>query len=238
VFLSDSPAKAKWLNDKEKAALLRRMEREQKAAPQHKSVKVWSEVFSRNMLILALMDLGMVAGLNTMAVWTPQIVREVIKAHNFSSVGLFTAIPAVAAFIAMPFWGSHSDRKMERSWHFAAPMAAAGVGWALVALSHRPEVRMLGLILCTLGPLIAQTIYWVIASHVMSPAARAVGFAFVNTCAMAAAAFMPLLIGFLRDRTHSWVAALLFTAFMLIVAAAVTFLIPANEGIRPAEARS
>lgn len=228
-YLSDNPAKAKWLTDAEKAALQRRLEREQGSPVGSRAGgRGWREMFSRNVTILSLTYFCLVVGLNANAVWTPQIVRDVLETHSLSSVGLFTALPAVCALIAMPIWGARSDRKMERNWHFALPVLAAALGWFLLAILKMPELRMASLVLCSAGVFSGQVIFWTVPAQVLSPNARPVGIAWISTCGIVAASVSPLVFGFLRDLTNSWFASLIFVAVMLAVAAALFFLVPAH----------
>ena len=231
-YLSDGPATARWLTEDEKSALQRRLQREQRPQPGHG--KVWREVLSRNIILLALIYFGIIAGLNTLTTWTPQIVREVLRPHSFSFVGLMTAIPSICAVMVMPFWGSSSDRNMERTWHIVLPMVLAAFGWVMVAVVKMPEVRMLGLIFSSVGNFAAQVVFWTVVAHIPSPRARPVGIAFVSSCGVCSASLSPLLVGWLRDLTHSWAASLLFVAAMVLGSAALVFLIPAEEKVPPA----
>jgi ACS family 4-hydroxyphenylacetate permease-like MFS transporter len=229
-YLSDSPAQAKWLTQEEKAALERRLAREQAAVPAHgHPKKAWREIFSRNVILLALTYFGVMAGVNTNVTWAPQITREVIKAHSLTWVGLFVAIPAILTAIALPIWSAHSDRKMERTWHLVAPLVLAALGWVMVAFFQPPEARMLGLVFCSVGAFVAQAIFWTIPPQVLSPAARPVGLAFISSCGIVAASCSPLIIGFLRDLTRTWVAGLMFIAAFLVAAAIIVQLVPARH---------
>ena len=229
-YLSDSPAKAKWLSAEEKEALARRLAREQAAVPAHGNPKkAWREIFSRNVILLALTYFGVMAGVNTNVTWAPQITREVIKAHSLTWVGLFVAIPAIITAIALPIWSAHSDRKMERTWHLATPLILAAFGWVLVAFFQPPEFRMLGLIFCSVGAFVGQAIFWTIPPHVLSPAARPVGLAFISSCGIVAASCSPLIIGFLRDLTHTWAAGLMFVAAFLVAASIIVQFVPTQH---------
>jgi len=234
-YLSDRPADCRWLNEKEKAALEGRLQREQTVPSTHASYrKAWREIFTRNALLLSLAYFGIVAALNTTAYWTPQILREVAKHRSFSYVGLLTAIPAVLTAIAMPIWGSRSDRKMERTWHLIGPLLLAATGWAVVAFVSMPESRLLGLICASVGGFVAMTIFWTIPPHVLSPGARPVGIAFISTAGMIGGLVAPFVVGFLKDLTHTFTASLLFIVVVLVIAAAAVFLVPAAERKRVA----
>jgi ACS family 4-hydroxyphenylacetate permease-like MFS transporter len=116
----------------------------------------------------------------------------------------------------MPLWSAHSDRTRERAWHIVTPMLLAALGWLLVALFTLPGVRMAGLTFCVVGGFSAMSVLWTVPQAFLSPAARPAGIAFVSSCGILASMATPLLIGYLRDLTHNFVAGLLFLAFALI----------------------
>jgi ACS family 4-hydroxyphenylacetate permease-like MFS transporter len=167
-------------------------------------------------ILLSLAYFGMIMTLNTIATWTPQIVGEIVKEHSYRSIGLLTALPALIAALSMPLWSAHSDRTKERAWHIVMPMALAAVGWIFVASFTLPDLRMLGLVFCSAGGFTAMSVLWTVPQALLSPAARPAGIAFISSCGILASMVTPLLIGFLRDLTHSFVAGLLFLALALI----------------------
>jgi len=228
-YLSDGPAGAKWLTETEKVLLRRRLERE--SIPAAKG-SAWREVLSRDTILLSLSYFGLVVGLNSYATWSPQIVRELMKVHSFSYVGLVTAFPAVLTAIAMPLWGARSDRKMERTAHLVLPIILAALGWLLVAFVHAPEVRMLGLIFCSVGAFAGMTIFWTIPPMVLSGAGLPIGLAFINMIGLSASSLSPLVVGFLKDLTHSWVSSLLYVVVMLVGAAGLVTLVKGSNRSR------
>jgi len=213
-YLTDKPEDAKWLSRDEKDALARSLEPQVRDQP-----TPWGEILSRPVILLSIAYFGLIMTLNTIVTWTPQIVREMIKEHSFSSVGLLTAIPALITAVCMPFWSAHSDRTRERVWHVAAPLGLAAVGWVFVASFHLADLRMLGLTFCAAGGFTAMSVLWTVPQGLLSSAARPAGIAFVSSCGILASMATPLLIGYLHDLTHSFAAGLFFLAFVLIGAA-------------------
>src|SRR5262249_14505598 len=98
-YMTDKPEKAKWLADDERAWLVEAMnaERAKKAATAHHSV--WRGLADVRVLALSLVYFGTSAGLYTLGIWAPQI----IKGFGLSNleVGFLNAIPATVAVIAM-----------------------------------------------------------------------------------------------------------------------------------------
>ncbi len=79
---------------------------------------------------LALVYFGTSAGLYTLGIWSPQIIRSF--GASSLEIGFLNAFPAVIGVIAMILWARHSDRTKERSWHVigACLLAAAGLIYA------------------------------------------------------------------------------------------------------------
>jgi ACS family 4-hydroxyphenylacetate permease-like MFS transporter len=88
---------------------------------------------------------------------------------------------------------------------------------------------MLSLILCSAGGFTAMSVLWTVPQALLSPAARPAGIAFVSSCGILASMTTPLLIGFLRDLTHNFIAGLLFLALVLIAASALVLLAVRRE---------
>ena len=75
---------------------------------------------------LSLIYFGTSAGLYTLGIWAPQI----IKGLDFPpmQVGFLNAVPPTVAVIAMVLWARHSDKTNERTWHVVIACLAAAVG--------------------------------------------------------------------------------------------------------------
>jgi MFS transporter, ACS family, 4-hydroxyphenylacetate permease len=235
-YLTDRPKNAAWLTDEEKSTLERSLSRE--ASHGHPARLAWRELLRRDMVLLSLAYFSLVMTLNTIATWTPQIVRVVLTRHSFSSIGLLTAAPALAAALAMPLWSRHSDRHLERVWHTIAPYLLASLGWLLVALSTMPELRFAGLVCCFAGGFCGMSIFWTQPQEILAPADRPAGIAFISSCGILASMATPPLIGRLVDLTHSFVPALLLLAGVLVVASALIWMArrPAKtHSYRPSE---
>ncbi|MGR0260323.1 MFS transporter, partial [Klebsiella pneumoniae] len=115
-FLTDRPAKAKWLTDQERAWLENAMQDEERArAAKQSHSSAWRGLADIRVLALALVYFGTSAGLYTLGIWSPQIIRSF--GASSLEIGFLNAFPAVIGVIAMILWARHSDRTKERSWH-------------------------------------------------------------------------------------------------------------------------
>lgn len=91
-YLTDRPEKANWLTDEERNWLVKTMEQEQAGKPKA-SHSIWAGLADVRVLALSLVYFGTSAGLYTLGIWAPQI----IKGFGLASfhVGLINAIPAI-----------------------------------------------------------------------------------------------------------------------------------------------
>jgi len=221
-YLTDRPKNAAWLTEEEKSTLELSLSRDASAGAPARLA--WRELLRRDMVQLSLAYFGLVMTLNTIATWTPQIVRAVLTRHSFSSIGLLAAAPALCAVVAMPLWSRHSDSHLERVWHTVVPYLLASIGWVLVALGGVPEVRFAGLVCCFVGGFCAMSVFWTQPQAILAPADRPAGIAFISSCGILASMATPPLIGKLVDVTHSFVPGLLTLAGVLIVASSLIWM--------------
>ena len=215
-YLKDGPREAAWLSAAEKTTITEQLAAESTAgATRHGSV--WTELRSRDVLLLCLTYFGLVSTLNTNATWVPQIVREILGGQgDFVRVGVWAAIPALLTVVAMPIWSLRSDRQQERLWHVTIPMAAAAAGWLLVTFSTVPLVRFAGLALVSIGGFCGMSIFWTLPASILSQAARPAGIALISTAGIFGSAVSPSIIGFLRDETGTFTSGLLYMVALLI----------------------
>lgn len=110
-YLTDKPEKAKWLTNEERAWLQNTMAAEtlKNTSAQNSHSSVWKGLADKRVLALALVYFGTSAGLYTLGIWAPQI----IKSFGASSLetGFLNACPAVVGVIGMVLWARHSDRR-------------------------------------------------------------------------------------------------------------------------------
>jgi MFS transporter, ACS family, 4-hydroxyphenylacetate permease len=228
-YLSNRPEEANWLTAREKNVLRNALAKSE-AAQSDRTGKLaggmMSELFSAPVLLLALTYLGLVVSLVTNSTWVPQIVRAFVATENFAMVGLVAALPSLAAILIMPWWSASSDRRQERRWHVMLPMGLAAIGWLCVALLSDPALRLIGLIFCSVGTFAAQGIFWTLPSLFLSPRARPVGIAMVNTIGMIGTTIGPVTVGWLKDLTGTFVSGLVFVACCIALSALCVLVVP------------
>src|SRR5688572_24298850 len=115
--LCDSPAKAKWLTEREREVLLAAIARDERRST-HTSLR--DGLASPQVWLFSLLYAALMMGVYGFGLWAPQIIKSLSGLSN-QKVGLVLVIPYVCATIAMVAWGRHSDRTGERTWHLALP---------------------------------------------------------------------------------------------------------------------
>ena len=230
-YMTDKPAQAKWLADDERAWLVAAMDAElaKKSATAH--VSIWRGLADIRVIALALVYFGTSAGLYTLGIWAPQI----IKGFGLSNlaVGFVNAIPPTVAVIAMYAWSWHSDRKNERTWHVVIACVVASAGLALAGMSATVVAAVAALTLVNIGISAAKPPLWSMPTLFLSGPAAATGIATINSIGNLGGFVGPAMIGWIKDKTGSFDGGLYFVAGLLVFSAVLTLLL-SRSLLRPA----
>ncbi len=209
LLLSDGPAKAAWLQPRQKEWLLQRMADESATRVGSKDHAPLLQVLTnRYVLAAALIYAGASGASQVLSLWQPQI----IKSFGLSTfhTGLLNSIPFGVASILMLWWGNRSDRQNERVWHTGLPLVAVAVSLALVAFAANSLTLTIGLLVVAVtGTYIFKGPFWALASEWMTGAAAAAGLAQVNAIGNLAGFAGSALLGVIKDATGSFSMALL-----------------------------
>ncbi len=221
--MTDRPEQAKWLADDERGWLVSTMnaERAGKAATETRSV--WRALSDPRVLGVALVYFGTSAGLYTLGVWAPQIIKSF--GLPTSEVGLLNALPPTVAVVCMVLWSRHSDRTNERPWHVIIACLAAAIGLILAGLSPNVVAVVAALILVNVGIVSAKPPLWAMPTLFLSGPAAAAGLAAINSIGNLGGFAGPAMIGWIKSVTGSFAGGLFFVSALLIVSATVTFLV-------------
>jgi MFS transporter, ACS family, 4-hydroxyphenylacetate permease len=224
-YLTDRPAQASWLPAADRDWLQQRLERDQPASAKTKQ-SPWSELRSRNVVLLTLAYFCIVTSLNTNATWAPQIIREVFAGTTaLTYIGFLAAIAPAFTVVAMPLWSSRSDRKAERTLHTVIPMALAALGWMLVTASDTGWVRIVGLVFVSVGAFTAMAVFWALTAPLLSPKTRPASIALISSGGTLGSALTPLIVGYLSERTGSFDTPLWYASSLLAVGIVLLFVV-------------
>jgi D-galactonate transporter len=207
VVLSDSPAKAHWLNDSEKAMLQANLVNDTSSEnKEHVSLK---EILAfKRLWHLAIIYFLLVTGLYGISFWLPQIIRD-FGSRSLISIGLLSAIPYAVAIVGMVLISIHSDKTQERRWHLIACAACTCLGFILTVYF---KDSLAALSLSTMSVLSSVAIFWSFPTALLSGRLAAGGIALINSIGGLGGYAGPALLGWLRDVTQHMESGLLLLA--------------------------
>lgn len=232
LFLTDNPAKAKWLTEAEKELLLKRLHEEDETKKRAGGSHRFGDAFRNGSVwLLALVYFGLCSANYGISFWLPQIIKDGIASDPLT-IGWITAIPWTASAVAMILWGRHSDATGERRWHFALSMFLVAVGFAASTVPGLPgSVRLAALSLACIGIMAAFGVFWALPTALLSGAAAAAGIAWINSVGNLGGYVAPYLLGTIRDWWHSMTPGLMALAALAVLSGAVTLWMKRNRSL-------
>jgi MFS family permease len=229
-YMTDRPANATWLSTAQKQWLVSEMDGEQATIASEHKVSMRKALLSWQTLRLSLVYFGCSYGAFALAFFLPSIIAGFQKTfgvkYSLIHIGLLTAVPYVAAAIAMVLWSRHASRTREHVWHTAIPLAVGGVAIPIAIYAANPLLAMVAISFCAVGALSAMAVFWSLPTALMSGSAAAAGIAMVNVLGGALGGFAsPYIMGALNDLTGSSNAGLWVVGGVMICSAltALTF---------------
>ena len=222
-YMTDRPEKATWLKPDEREWLVKTMQAEDanKGGEQHHSIL--RGLANPRVLALALIYFGTSAGLYTLGIWAPQIIKEL--GVSSMTVGLLNAIPPIISVVAMILWSRHSDKTNERTWHVALACLTAAVGLAIAASTGSMFGLIEALTIVNVGISCSKPPLWSMPTMFLSGAAAATGIATINSIGNLGGFAGPAMIGWVKDQTGSFAGGLYFVAGLLILSTVLTLVL-------------
>jgi MFS transporter, ACS family, tartrate transporter len=226
-YMTDRPEKATWLSNGERDWLVRTMNAEAAQKAGTASHSVWRGLADLRVIALSLIYFGTSAGLYTLGIWAPQIIKEF--GLSALQIGFLNALPGVVAVIAMVGWARHSDRTGERTWHVVAACLLAAIGLVLAGFAGTVLAVLLSLTLVNIGISSAKPPLWSMPTMFLSGSAAAAGIATINSIGNLGGFAGPAMIGWIKDLTGSFQGGLLFVAALLMLSAILTLALARSQ---------
>ncbi len=230
VYMTDRPRDAAWLKEDERAWLVKTMNAEAESKRTDATHSLFSGLTNPRVLALSLVYFGTSAGLYTLGIWAPQIIKQL--GVSSMTVGLLNAIPPTVSVFAMVWWSRRSDRTGERTWHVVIPCIAAAIGLVIATAASGMVGLIAALTLVNIGISCAKPPLWSMPTMFLSGAAAATGIATINSIGNLGGFAGPAMIGWLKDQTGSFAGGLYFVAGLLVLSAVMT-LILSRTGVQP-----
>ncbi|SFK39759.1 D-galactonate transporter [Methylorubrum salsuginis] len=225
IVLTDRPAQADWLTPQERAALAAQLAADPRPAEARRPLS--AALLQPRLLGLALVYFGLSTGLYAVGMWLPQIVSGF--GLKPLATGFVAALPYLAAAAVMVPWTRRSDATGERAWHTGGPAIAAGLALAVASQASHPLVSILALSAAAMGVFAALPTFWTLPTALLRGRAAAGGIALVNAVGSVGGFVGPSLMGWIKDATGRFDAALAAVGLLLVL----TGLLAARLGRQP-----
>jgi ACS family tartrate transporter-like MFS transporter len=218
MCLVDSPQGASWLRPDQKAWLQETLQKENTDSG---STQQSSAVNLFPILVLSLVYFGLNTVSYGVSLWLPTLIKSLSGMSNLE-IGVLSAIPYIAAAIAMVVVGLHSDRSGERRWHTAMPAIAGAIALSLAAHTTSVAAATALISIAVLGVFSMMGPFWAMPTTLWSGTAAAIGVAIINSIGNLGGFVGPYTIGSLRSATGSFKAGLLTVGVALAISGCLT----------------
>lgn len=223
-FLTDQPGQAKWLTPAERAWLVEELRHERRQKDAHRAFGIGEMMRNPQVLWMSLNYFGIVTGSLGMAMFIPQIIKQL--GFSNMNVGWLTMIPYLIGAASMLIFGWSSDRRQERRWHLVIASVFAGAGLLIAGLTMGTMWSLVGMSLAAAGFYGSKGPFFAMPAMFLSGTALAAGLGWINALGNTGGAVGPWLVGLARDATGNFATGLyLLTAFSILSAVVAGFFI-------------
>jgi ACS family tartrate transporter-like MFS transporter len=218
-LLTDRPKDASWLRPNQKAWLIERLEAERAQRDSIRKFSLAQAFYNPKVVLISIAYIGTNAVSYVLVFFLPLIVKGLGVSANY--IGVTSALPYVFAIVALNYWGWHSDKTGERTWHAAGAclLCSAGLAGCIVIGVGHPVMIMIALIFAVMGQQSISSPFWAMPSALLTGTAAAGGIAMINAVGGLGGWFGPSLFGFVKDVSGSDNTALLCLALAPVMSA-------------------
>ena len=218
-YLDRDVRSAKWLDEEEKQIVETAIA--QDTAHKDAHAPLWAAFKQPKVWLMSLIYFCFVMGQYALTFWMPTFVKSTgIK--GALAIGVLSAIPYLAALVAMNLFGWSADKRRERRWHLVVPALMGTVGFSLAAVwSGSTALSLIALSIAAAGVLTCAPLFWSLPTSFLGGAAAAAGIAVINSVGNLAGFVSPYMIGAIKDATGSTQLPMYILALVLAVGAAV-----------------
>jgi len=227
-LLSDSPAQAKWLSERECTLLQRARGEDEPSATAETSKRHATIDFGsvRRLLLFVVIYFAMQFGLYAQSFWLPRVLQGLGVAK--AAIGWHISLVYIVAALLMVFWGYVTDRAPTRRWTLTAPLLLSAFGYMLTSLGvHRPPgvatllVILFAFSLGSAGALAATPPFWAQVTLGQRASSVAAMVAIINALGNLGGFAGPSALGVLYQHTHIYTTGMLIAGGGIACAAAL-----------------
>jgi MFS family permease len=225
-LLSDSPAQAAWLTERERELLERAREQDEPPpstveSPARHTVIDFGSL--RHLLLFVVVYFAMQFGLYAQSFWLPRVLQGLGVAKP--AIGWHVSLVYIAAALLMIVWGYVTDRAPTRRWTLVVPLLLSALGYAATSLgAHRLSgsatliVILFAFSLGSAGALAATPPFWAQVTLGQRAASVAAMVATINALGNLGGFAGPSALGVLYQH-HTYTAGMLIAGAGIAIAA-------------------
>jgi MFS family permease len=217
-LLPSRPSDATFLTATEKQWLAQELAQDAQTRDTH-PISPGRTLVNGRVWLLACIGFTQAIGAYSLNFWLPQEVKSLSSHYSNTAVGLMVAIPYIVGLVSMVLISRSSDRRQERRFHAAIPLAVGGLGFLSLGIVHSP-VAAIALLSCAafgvysfFGPFFASP------SEFLTGFAAASGIALITSVANLGGFVGPYAVGQISRTTGNLYSGLAIAGVSLIVSA-------------------
>ena len=223
-YLSDSPAKTKWLNADEKEWLTSELAAEAASKTNgHERHSVRAVFRNGRVWTLSFIYFGFVYGLYTLAFFLPTIISgfesQFGVKFDYLQKGFITAIPYLPAAVALYLVTRHATKHGVKPAYIIIPAVVCGLSIPAALYAGSPALTIAIITVTACAIFSALPNFWTVPTQFLTGVAAAAGIALINTMGNLAGFAAPYITGWLKDATGDYkVSMFVVGGFMLLSA--------------------
>ena len=227
-LLPDRPAHAKFLTAEERSHLTVELAREEQEKMARYRTTVLQTLTHLRVWHLTAIYFAAMVGQYTMTFWMPQLIKAISSEYSNTTIGMLVMIPYVAALASMILVGRSSDKRLERRYHAAIPIAIGAASFVLLGITTTGSA----LLSIALWSLTASAInglmgpFWSLPNEFLAGYSAAAGIAFINCFGNLGGFPGSFGMGAIMKRTGSFRGGLVFAGISWLVSAALLVALP------------
>jgi ACS family tartrate transporter-like MFS transporter len=230
----DEVSQSRWLTPSEQAWLTAEREADRATPVRDAPTSLGEVARSGRVWAAAGVWFSLMSGAYGIIYWLPQVIKA-ISGRSDLQVSVLSALPWVGLGAGMLINSWHSDRTQERYWHIALPALLAALGLVLGSKVSPSGLALSCLCVGAFGLGSAQGAFWALPTGFLPPAVAASGITLINLLGSSGGLIAPPAIGWIRAQTGSFVGPVYALAGLLVLGAALLWLLrrseqPANRG--------
>ncbi len=220
-LLTDRPLLATWLRPEQRDWLEAELQAERVQVERSGRLGLLQALTDTRVLMLAVVWMFNLVPTYGITFFLPQIVKALGPSNMMT--GILTAIPYAIGVIGPVVIGFSSDRFSERRWHFIGTMALAAVALACAGGTVGSYWVLPAISVAALGIYGSKPCFWPMPSQFLTGVGAAAGIALINSIGSIGGYAGPLVVGLVKDSTHSFVVGLYFLASCALASALLAY---------------